>query len=391
MPTWLFLIIAALLSAMILEIARLIPLLLKQLKLEADFTLPKVAFSTQMMTKLSIIIPAKDEEEALEASVESILASAHKDVEIILIDDRSQDETWRIMERLRRKDRRIKTLRIGTLPAGWTGKTHAMYKGACCASGDILLFTDADVFFSRDLIARSINYFMLNNLDMLSLIPGFRKWGFLEKSIYPHLALGISYFYPIASVNDPDSDAAVSSGCFIMISKEAYIKVGTWDHLKDQITEDIAMSKAVKSLGLKLRVSRSELVQTKEFDNIFELIRFWRRTFYGGLESKTIKIMRLWLNYSPLLIPFGLVLYFTVKMASASTMATSDFILLVMSVLTIITIEIPFAIFLKHYHGNWLYTLLSPLGIFAGSWIATSVFFIKMLNIGIEWRGSVYK
>ncbi len=391
MPMWLFTTFAILLTIMILEIARLTPLLFRELKFESDLDLPPTLSSCQANGRLSIIVPAKDEEANIKASVESILASSYQDLEIILVDDRSHDGTWQLMELLQRLDNRVKTVKIEKLPAGWTGKTHAMYVGASVASGDMLLFTDADALFSRDLLLRAISYFVSNQLDMLSLIPGFKKWGFLEKSIYPHLALGISFFYPITSVNDPSSGAAVSSGCFIMMSRKSYNEVGTWRSLRGQITEDIAMSRAVKALGLKLRVSRSDLVQTKPFDNITELIRFWRRTFCGGLENGPIKVLRLWLNYTPLLIPFGLVVYFATKMATNGNIALDESVLFGLSIMTILAIEIPFGIFLKHYHGRWLYTLLSPFGIFTGFWIATLVLFTKMLNIGIEWRGSVYK
>ncbi len=391
MPMWLFTTFAILLTIMILEIARLTPLLFRELKFESDLDFPPTLSSCQANGRLSIIVPAKDEEANIKASVESILASSYQDLEIILVDDRSHDGTWQLMELLQRLDNRVKTVKIEKLPAGWTGKTHAMYVGASVASGDMLLFTDADALFSRDLLLRAISYFVSNQLDMLSLIPGFKKWGFLEKSIYPHLALGISFFYPITSVNDPSSGAAVSSGCFIMMSRKSYNEVGTWRSLRGQITEDIAMSRAVKALGLKLRVSRSDLVQTKPFDNITELIRFWRRTFCGGLENGPIKVLRLWLNYTPLLIPFGLVVYFATKMATNGNIALDESVLFGLSIMTILAIEIPFGIFLKHYHGRWLYTLLSPFGIFTGFWIATLVLFTKMLNIGIEWRGSVYK
>ncbi|MCX5871761.1 MAG: hypothetical protein NTY51_00765, partial [Deltaproteobacteria bacterium] len=122
-----------------------------------------------------------------------------------------------------------------------------------------------------------------------------------------------------------------------------------------------------------------------------ELVRFWRRTFYGGLENSPIKIIRLWLNYSPLLIPFGLLVLMSLKMEIYRDLSTVDLILICMSILTIVAIEIPFAIFLKHYHGRWSYTLLAPLGILTGCWIATWLLFTRMLDAGIEWRGSVYK
>ncbi|MCX5871792.1 MAG: glycosyltransferase family 2 protein, partial [Deltaproteobacteria bacterium] len=314
MPTWLFISTFILLAVMILEIARLTPLLLKELRFEADFTLPPASVSKIETNKISVIIPAKDEASNIQATVESILCSTYKNLEIVLIDDRSQDNTWALMEFLRESDMRVKTVKIETLPLGWTGKTHAMSVGADIATGNILLFTDADAFFSHDLVARALSFFLLNMLDMFSLIPGFRKWGFLEKAIYPHMALGISYFFSMTSINDRESTAAVASGCFIMMSEKAYHKVGTWRSLRNQVTEDIAMAKAVKCAGMKLSVGRSDLIQTKPFCNILELVRFWRRTFYGGLENSPIKIIRLWLNYSPLLIPFGLLVLMSLKM-----------------------------------------------------------------------------
>ncbi len=118
MPIWLFITIAILLAIIILEIARLTPQLLRELKLEADLALPDNTSSCQVTGKLSIIVPAKDEASNILASVESILASSYKDLEIILVDDRSQDRTWQLMEFLRGTDRRVKTVKIETLPVG---------------------------------------------------------------------------------------------------------------------------------------------------------------------------------------------------------------------------------------------------------------------------------
>ncbi len=391
MPIWFFIFTFIILALTMLEISRLIPQLLRELKQISVFSLPQEPNSENAEVKVSVIIPAKDEAINILEAAESILASTYRNLELILVDDRSQDDTWELMTRLREGDSRVKTIRLESLPEDWTGKTHAMFAGAEMASGNILLFTDADASLSKDLIGRSVQYFVTNKLDMLSLIPGFKKWGFLERTVYPHMALGISYFFPMRAINDPHSDAAVASGCFIMITTGAYQRVGTWRNLRNQITEDIAMARAVKSSGMRLSVSRSDLIKTKPFDNIFEMVRFWRRTFYGGLENRPGKIMRFWLNYTPLLLPFGLVLFLGARMAICGEFEPSVVILFIMSLATILTIEIPFGIFLKHYHGKWYYTLLSPLGIFACFWIATWLLLTKIFDIGIEWRGSVYK
>jgi hypothetical protein len=101
--------------------------------------------------------------------------------------------------------------------------------------------------------------------------------------------------------------------------------------------------------------------------------------------------MRLWLNYTPLLIPFGLTIYLVFRMLMDEDCGSRELIIFFMSVATIAAIEIPLGIFLRNYHGKWAYTFLAPVGILTGSWIATWLFFTKVFNVGIEWRGSIYK
>ncbi len=391
MQTWLFVSTFIILVAMVLEISRLIPQLLRGLKFESQFVLPDIDLSVVETCSVSVIVPAKDEAPNIIKAVESILASSYKNLEVILVNDRSTDDTWELMRRLSEKDNRIKIVDVKNVPDNWTGKTHAMFVGTGVASGDIFLFTDADAVFSEDLIARAVKYFSLEKLDLLSLIPGFQEWGFLEKGIYPHMALVISYFFPLNSINDPNSEAAVASGCFIMISAKTYRELGTWSKLKSQLTEDIAIARMAKSVGKKICVGRSDMVRTKAFSNVFDLARFWRRTFYGALDNNLIKIMRLWLNYTPLLIPFGLTIYLVFRMLMDEDCGSRELIIFFMSVATIAAIEIPLGIFLRNYHGKWAYTFLAPVGILTGSWIATWLFFTKVFNVGIEWRGSIYK
>lgn len=381
-----------LLVAMILEIFRLIPQLLRGLESQSEFVLPPVVDQPEVETfKVSVIVPAKDEGPNIVKSVESILTSSYKSLEVILVNDRSTDDTWELMRRLSEKHSRVKIVDVKSLPDGWTGKTHAMFIGGGVASGDIFLFTDADAIFSEDLLARAVKYLSLKKLDLLSLIPGFQKWGFLEKAIHPHMALGISYFFPLNLINDPKSELAVASGCFIMMTAETYREIGTWSKLKNQLTEDIAIARIAKSLGKKICVNRSDMVRTKSFSNVLELARFWRRTYYGALDNNLVKIIRLWLNYTPLMIPFGLIIYLVARMVIDEDCGLRELAIFFMSVAAVVTIEIPLGIFLKNYHGRWSYTFLAPVGILTGSWIATWLFFTKVFNIGIEWRGTNYK
>ena len=109
---------------------------------------------------VSVIISAKDEERHIEEAARSILASDHSSIQLILVDDRSTDRTLEIMEDLARQDDRIRVLSVQELPQGWTGKTHAVFLGTHQASGEILLFTDADTVFRPDAISRALRLFL---------------------------------------------------------------------------------------------------------------------------------------------------------------------------------------------------------------------------------------
>jgi cellulose synthase/poly-beta-1,6-N-acetylglucosamine synthase-like glycosyltransferase len=340
---------------------------------------------------MTVIISAKDEERHIEESARSILASEHSSLELILVNDRSTDRTLEIMEHLAREDRRVTVLSVQELPLGWTGKTHAIFQAANHAAGDILLFTDADTVFRPDAISRALRFFLAKDLDMMGLLPGFTDRRFLEDAIHPHLALGLSYFYPLTEVNDSTKPAAMASGCFIMISKSAYRTVGTWETFKSQLTEDVALAKAVKAKGLKMGLMRGgDLVRTRPFESLSEVCSFWERTFYGALEQSIPKMVRLIVNYVSLIL---LTLFFVF---SGALLIIGEFTtpvphLFFMSTLALAAVIVPYSLFIRLERGNWLYGLLAPVGILIGAWVAVSTLGIVLMDKGIQWRGSLYR
>jgi cellulose synthase/poly-beta-1,6-N-acetylglucosamine synthase-like glycosyltransferase len=340
---------------------------------------------------VTVIISAKDEERHIEEAARSILASDHPSIQLILVDDRSTDRTLEIMEDLARLEGRITVLSVHELPPGWTGKTHAVYLGTHQASGEILLFTDADTVFRPDAISRALRHFLTNGLDMMSLIPGFTDRGLLEDAVHPHLALGLSYFYPLTEVNDATKPAAMASGCFIMITKRAYSEVGTWETFRSQVTEDVALAKAVKAKGLKMGLMRGgDLVRTRPFATLSEVCRFWERTYYGALEQSIPKMVRLVFNYVSLVL-LTLFFVFSGVLLLVGTDTAPINGLFAMSTLAMAAVIIPYSVFIRLEHGNWLYGLMAPVGIFVGAWVAVSTLGTVVMDKGIQWRGSLYR
>ncbi len=340
---------------------------------------------------VSVIVPAKDEEATIEHTVRSILDSEYDRIELILVNDRSIDGTQKQMERFALGDARVSVVSVQELPTGWTGKTHALFQGAQRSLGDLLLFSDADTVLNRRTIGKAVRFFSANRVDMLSLLPQFTERGFSENAVYPHLALGFSSMYPLTQVNDPYEKAALASGCFIMIRRQAYEQVGSWERFRREITEDVALSKAIKAAGLRLNVMRGgDLVRTKPFGSLGDVCRFWKRTFYGGLEKSIPKIMRLTANYVVLTILFGFFLVSAVLMLLGNT-ESATVTLFVLSTVGMTAVVIPYGFIVRQEQGHWWYGLTAPLGMAISAWVAFSALLAVISGRGIYWRGSVYR
>jgi chlorobactene glucosyltransferase len=377
--------------AVLVELCRLDLVFLRVFLSELKMTGPFADTPGCNTPLISVIVPAKDEEQHIEQAARAALASNYKHLEIILVNDRSADKTPQIMERLTREDQRVKVISISELPPGWTGKTHAMFQAAKVASGTILLFTDADAELTHDAVSRSVSLLDRERADMVSFLPNFARRGFIEDAIYTHLALGISFFYPLCDVNDPTKPAGLASGCFIMIRRGMYEEIGTWSRFRGEVTEDVAMSKAVKSAGGKLIVQRGNgMVRTRPFVNIAEVSQFWKRTYYGGLERSVPKILRLTSSFVSLT---AISILFAVSglawLGGASSPAMK--ILFILTAIGIAAVIVPFSIFIKTERGKWWYGLTAPIGIAISAGIALNTLVTVLSDSGIRWRGSTYK
>ncbi|MCI5159154.1 MAG: glycosyltransferase family 2 protein, partial [Candidatus Electrothrix sp. AUS1_2] len=119
---------------------------------------------------VSVIIPACNEEQELETALTSVLSLDYPNLEIIVLDDRSTDATPQILDRMASQHPRLRVIHITELPAGWLGKNHALHLGAARATGEYLLFTDADVHYTPDTLRRAVARMETRTLDHLSLI-----------------------------------------------------------------------------------------------------------------------------------------------------------------------------------------------------------------------------
>jgi glycosyltransferase involved in cell wall biosynthesis len=208
---------------------------------------------------LSVIVPARNEGEAVAAGLRSLLASKGVGLEVIAVDDRSTDETGAVMDALVPAARAAGVTyvveHVRALPAGWLGKPHAMARGAALATGEWLLFTDGDVVFAEDTLARALSYIESERADHLLVVPTAVTRSAGEAMMLPFLYV-LSIWGPrLWRVSDPRSRDGVGVGAFQLMRRATYEKVGGWERLRMEVLEDVRMGYLIKQAGFAMRVA----------------------------------------------------------------------------------------------------------------------------------------
>ncbi len=233
---------------------------------------------------VSMIIPARDEGANIEAALRSVLAIDYPNLEIIAIDDRSRDETGRVMDRLAAEDPRLRVTHVQTLPDGWLGKNHAMYAGANAAQGDYLLFTDGDILFSPDAIRRAVVYMRHHRADHLCALPDMLPGSYGENVLVSVFAFMFTAGTQPWLVSIPFKFFYVGAGAFNMVRRDAYQAIGGHVPLRLEVLDDVKLGKLIKNSGMRQRVVLArECVRVKWQDSAWGVIR--------GLEKNGFALM----------------------------------------------------------------------------------------------------
>ncbi|MBX3232251.1 MAG: glycosyltransferase [Labilithrix sp.] len=205
--------------------------------------------------KISIVVPACNEADTLADAMRAKLASDYPNLEIVLVDDRSTDETGAIVDRLAAEDARIVPLHIDRLPEGWLGKLHAMHVGARAATGEWLLFSDADVHLAPGLLRRAVAVAEQRRLDFMTMVPHLWTTGIvaLDAALTSFLRIGVS-LGRLWAVSDPLSRAAVGGGLFNMVRRSAFERTPGFEWLRLEITDDLAFGQMMKRSGARCAV-----------------------------------------------------------------------------------------------------------------------------------------
>lgn len=201
------------------------------------------------LRQITVIVPALNEENGIEACLRSLAVQDHQDLQVIAVDDRSTDSTGAVMDRIAAEfPSRIRVLHVTELPRRWLGKTHAMWKAAALASSEWLLFTDGDVVFRADTISRAVRYAEKTGADHISVLPTLITKTVGERMMMGMFQLGIAAFRPWKA-GDPRSRFAVGAGAFNMVRRSAYENIGGFEALRLEVVEDMGLAFRLKRAG----------------------------------------------------------------------------------------------------------------------------------------------
>lgn len=208
--------------------------------------------------KVSVILPARNEELFIEKCINSLLEQDYENYEIIAIDDMSEDNTGNIIKKIAKIDSRVIHVLAGPKPENWIGKNWACIEGFKRSSGELLLFTDADTIHTKKTISLSVDHLLSEELDSLTVIPKMLCLDWWTRITLPVLSTFLHTRFSALRVNDPSKKTGYFFGSFFIIKRKTYEAVGTHESVKSEIVEDGALGKKVKEQGFKLRMVRGE-------------------------------------------------------------------------------------------------------------------------------------
>ena len=341
--------------------------------------------------RVSIIVPARNEERTIEQALRTLLALDYDNYEVIAVNDRSTDRTGEIMERIARDPHPSKSTKGGPptvslrvihhseLPPGWLGKTHAMWTAANQASGEWLLFTDADVLFKPDSLRRAMAYAEAEPADHVVLFPRMIMKRPGEYMMIAFFQTMFMFGHRPWKVADPSTDDHMGVGAFNLVRRRVYDAVGTYEALRMEVLDDMKLGKVVKKKGFAQRnVFGGDLISVRWGHGAFGIVNNLTKNFFAVLSFQ---------SWRTLISAFGLVFinlgpFLGIWLAQGWA-------------------RLPFAIALASivliYIGmSWrssvppYYFLLHPVSTAMFTYTLLRSMFLTLWNDGIVWRGTKY-
>lgn len=328
---------------------------------------------------VSIVVAARNEERHIRAALQSLLALDYPRLEIIVVNDRSEDGTGRILDELSAGDARLASVHVRQLPDGWLGKNHALWLGSGRASGELLLFTDADVVMAPQTLSRAVNYLHLENIDHLAVTPEARMPSLALNMFGAAFGLFFGLFTRPWKAADPGSRCHIGIGAFNLVRADVYRAVGGHKTIALRPDDDLKLGKIIKKAGFRQRLSYGTgLVFVEWYASIRELVIGLEKNIFAGTDY------RLWLAAVGVLFQLvaNLWPYLALLVTTGATLAIYAAVVTVISLVVADSAR-------RHGFSPW-YALGFPGTTLLFTFIIVRSVSCNLGRGGISWRGTFY-
>ena len=332
---------------------------------------------------VAVIIPARNEEKRIRSCLISVFEQSQRNLQVIVVDDRSTDKTSEVVSELIRLDPRLSLIRGAELPEGWTGKPWACHQGHEQASGEWRLFIDSDTVLEKGAVAAALNYCKKMDLGAISLVPRIELERFSAKVVAPVLSSMIRLIYPLRAINNPESKSGLVVGGFLLIRKCAYEKIGGHGAVRSELVEDKQIGSNLKDKGIPFRlVTGRRLVTVALFTGGQGIWDSVKRTVTNPLRYQR-RMTTTFASSGFILLTFpSFALAAGLLAGSVSQIFLPSFILSVLVPSSLVLYDI-----LGIKNSSWSYALLAIVG---GILITLAILRQSLGRGSLDWRGRRY-
>lgn len=335
---------------------------------------------------ISILIPARDEEKNIGRCLRSLVKQDYQNVEILVLDDNSDDNTGSIVNEWSKKDKRIKLIIGRPLIRGWKGKSYACHQLSVRAKGKYLIFTDADTLHFPDSISSSLAALCINKLDALSVFPRQIMVTTHERMAVIFINLAVLALMSIAFIRKTRSPKlCIANGQFMLFKRKVYDSIGGHRNIKKDIVEDVAISKQVKKCGFKFMIFDGRRnIHCRMYDGFNEVVRGFSKFIFAAMNYSIFKlaaviVMVIVLFLAPVVfLPLGLYLENWPLMIDINLTVQ-------VSIIIIIRVAMTF-----RFKSRIIDIILHPLSMFYIAGLAMNSVYQARFGKGIYWKDRFY-
>ena len=337
--------------------------------------------------RVSFLLSARDEAAKLPAALTSFLAVDYPNFEVVAVNDRSSDNTRATLDAAAAKDARLRVVHITDLPAGWLGKTHGLQTAFENATGEWLVFTDADVKFTPDVIRRVVALAVAQKLDHVPLL-GFSEMSTVgEKVLMSFFGLSFTLGTKPWKKGEPGSRFYFGVGAFQMVRRSAYVAVGEHKRLRMEVVDDVKVGKLMQNAGFASRPALcGKRVSVYWHQGVAATIRGTEKNFFATCQYKlgaaaaqvSALLLAIELPWIALLVAYG---WPHDALRTATLLGAAIAIAIPMAIQAAVAVS---------FELSPLYALTSPVGALLVAWMIIRSTHITLKNGGVTWRDTFY-